>query len=79
MICFSLSSCKSDVLCAVFSRYLHRSIVIVTIVTSSQQTITMDRTDEELDRDWKPNGRRPQSYVALPSPITAIYMMGPWV
>jgi len=22
-------------------------------------------TDEELDRDWKPNGRRPQSYVLL--------------
>lgn len=20
-------------------------------------------SDEELDRDWKPNGRRPQSYV----------------
>ncbi|KAI1438600.1 hypothetical protein GGR50DRAFT_370002 [Xylaria sp. CBS 124048] len=24
----------------------------------------MDRTDEELDRDWVPNGRRPQSTVA---------------
>ncbi|KAI0142338.1 hypothetical protein F4776DRAFT_502162 [Hypoxylon sp. NC0597] len=24
----------------------------------------MDRTDEELDRDWKPNGRRPQSTIA---------------
>ncbi|KAH8906931.1 hypothetical protein BR93DRAFT_645860 [Coniochaeta sp. PMI_546] len=23
------------------------------------------RTDEELDRDWKPNGRRPQSCVSL--------------
>ncbi|KAI0451799.1 hypothetical protein F5B21DRAFT_527464 [Xylaria acuta] len=24
----------------------------------------MDRTDEELDRDWVPNGRRPQSTIA---------------
>lgn len=24
---------------------------------------TMNMTDEELDRDWKPNGRRPQSWV----------------
>ncbi|KAI6083869.1 hypothetical protein F4821DRAFT_181494 [Hypoxylon rubiginosum] len=24
----------------------------------------MNRTDEELDRDWKPNGRRPQSTIA---------------
>lgn len=24
-------------------------------------------TDESLDRDWKPNGRRPQSYVSLRS------------
>ncbi|KAK4186249.1 hypothetical protein QBC35DRAFT_453477 [Podospora australis] len=24
----------------------------------------MSRTDEELDRDWKPNGRRPQSTIA---------------
>ncbi|KAI0154286.1 hypothetical protein GGR57DRAFT_110245 [Xylariaceae sp. FL1272] len=24
----------------------------------------MDRTDEELDRDWQPNGRRPQSTIA---------------
>lgn len=23
----------------------------------------MSPTDEELDRDWQPNGRRPQSYV----------------
>lgn len=22
-------------------------------------------TDEELDRDWVPNGRRPQSYVPM--------------
>lgn len=26
-------------------------------------------TDESLDRDWKPNGRRPQSYVSLRSSI----------
>lgn len=26
---------------------------------------TMNMTDEELDRDWKPNGRRPQSWVPL--------------
>ncbi|KAI1418069.1 hypothetical protein F5Y13DRAFT_34835 [Hypoxylon sp. FL1857] len=24
----------------------------------------MNRTDDELDRDWKPNGRRPQSTIA---------------
>ncbi|KAH7134698.1 hypothetical protein B0J13DRAFT_625908 [Dactylonectria estremocensis] len=24
----------------------------------------MDRTDEELDRDWQPSGRRPQSTIA---------------
>lgn len=29
-------------------------------------------TDEELDRDWKPSGRRPQSYAYLspPSPLS---------
>ncbi|KAF7541318.1 hypothetical protein G7054_g763 [Neopestalotiopsis clavispora] len=26
-----------------------------------QDTATIHRTDDELDRDWKPNGRRPQS------------------
>lgn len=26
-------------------------------------------TDESLDRDWKPNGRRPQSYVSPHSSI----------
>lgn len=26
----------------------------------------MTMTDEELDREWKPNGRRPQSLVYLP-------------
>jgi hypothetical protein len=25
-------------------------------------------TDEELDRDWKPSGRRPQSYAPISSP-----------
>ncbi|KAI4591860.1 hypothetical protein KJ359_012112 [Pestalotiopsis sp. 9143b] len=29
-----------------------------------QDTAPMHRSDEELDRDWKPNGRRPQSTVA---------------
>lgn len=24
----------------------------------------MTLTDEELDRDWQPNGRRPQSFVS---------------
>ena len=31
----------------------------------------MTMTDEELDREWKPNGRRPQSWVSLP-PISRI-------
>lgn len=26
------------------------------------------RSDEDIDRDWKPSGRRPQSYVFHPSP-----------
>ncbi|KAK7948998.1 uncharacterized protein PG986_009884 [Apiospora aurea] len=26
--------------------------------------VTMNPTDEELDRDWQPNGRRPQSTIA---------------
>ena len=26
-------------------------------------------TDESLDRDWKPNGRRPQSYVSFRCPL----------
>lgn len=29
----------------------------------------MSMTDEELDRDWKPNGRRPQSCVKFPFPF----------
>lgn len=33
-------------------------------------TATMSFTDEELDRNWQPNGRRPQSYVSRP-PIAA--------
>ncbi|CAM1509140.1 Fc.00g028790.m01.CDS01 [Cosmosporella sp. VM-42] len=27
--------------------------------------MTTNMTDEELDREWKPNGRRPQSFVSL--------------
>jgi len=30
----------------------------------------MTLTDEELDRDWKPSGRRPQSYVPDQHPST---------
>ena len=39
----------------------------------------MNRTDEELDRDWKPNGRRPQSCVKFPfsSPRTAHELESP--
>lgn len=37
-------------------------------MTSNDTSSTMADTgfsDESLDRDWKPNGRRPQSYVLL--------------
>lgn len=43
--------------------------------TSATAAATMADTgfsDESLDRDWKPNGRRPQSYVSPRSPITAV-------
>lgn len=36
--------------------------------TTANAAATMADTgfsDESLDRDWKPNGRRPQSYVPL--------------
>lgn len=33
-------------------------------------------TDEELEKDWKPNGRRPQSYVVLPSAAQAQGIVG---
>jgi hypothetical protein len=36
-------------------------------------TATMSFTDEELDRNWQPNGRRPQSYVN-PPPLDGIAM-----
>jgi hypothetical protein len=39
--------------------------------SSQQQFAAMTMTDEELDREWKPNGRRPQSWVSLP-PISRI-------
>lgn len=34
-----------------------------TTATATTTTTHNNMTDEELDRDWKPNGRRPQSCV----------------
>lgn len=39
--------------------------------TAGNSTTMNHYTDEELDRDWKPNGRRPQSYV-FPTPSLAL-------
>ncbi|ESA43739.1 hypothetical protein GE21DRAFT_3756 [Neurospora crassa] len=35
-----------------------------TTATTTTTTTHNNMTDEELDRDWKPNGRRPQSTIA---------------
>lgn len=39
-------------------------------------------SDEELDRNWKPNGRRPQSYVSDPwiltTPSTHLHELPHW-
>lgn len=42
----------------------HTSALSNSLLKMASSVSKTDRTDEELDRDWVPNGRRPQSTVA---------------